>query len=494
MSTSDTFHDAAFWRALFAAEAIAVIGARKTPATWGYDALRAVIEATRINGDCKVYAVNPNEKDILGVPTFKSILDIPGEVELAVIVVPSQAVPGVFRQCAEKKVKAAVIISAGFGEVDGQGKELESEIVAVSREAGIPFIGPNCLGHADVHTRVASAGIANLIAPGAIAMVSQSGTLAASILQNAGRRGLGMSKFISTGNEATTRLEDCLEYLKQDKATKIIALYIEGLREARRFYELAKEITAHKPIIAMKAGGTGKAARAAHSHTGALSGSDVIYDAAFKQSGVIRVEDEDELADVALSLQNMPLPAGKRIAILTMGGGFGVVTAEVCEREGLEIADLEQATLDKLATIFPPRWNPGNPVDMVGVRPFGEDRTIMQCYRSLMADPNVDAVFSLLPPMAWTAQPGLELKPEQLEAMKQRSRESLVELQDLIRQHRKPVSFITRITFTEAGKGALPRKDAITEFPHPRRAARVMRYLARYQKYLKDRGIKRENR
>ncbi len=490
MNKPDRFHDAGFWHALFAAESIAVIGARKTPATWGYDALRAVIEVTRINDESRVYAVNPKEKDILGIPTFESILDVPGEVELAVIVVPAPVVPLVFRQCAQKGVKAAVVISAGFAEIDGQGKELETELVAISREAGMPFIGPNCIGHADAHTRVASAGIANLIAPGSIAMVSQSGTLAASIIQNAGRRGLGLSKFISTGNEATTRLEDCLEYLGRDKATKTIVLYIEGLREARRFFDLAKEITAHKPIIAMKSGGTGKAARAAHSHTGALSGSDVIYDAAFRQSGVIRVEDEDELADVALSLQNMPLPAGKRIAILTMGGGFGVVTAEVCEREGLEIADLEKTTLEKLAAIFPPRWNPGNPVDMVGVRPFGEDRTIMQCYRLLMEDRNVDAVFSLLPPMAWTAQPGLELKPAQLEAMKQRSRENLTELQDLIRRHHKPASFITRITFTEADKGALPRKDAIPEFPHPRRAARVMRYLARYQKYLKDRGIK----
>jgi len=334
--------------------------------------------------------------------------------------------------------------------------------------------------------RVASAGFAGMVTPGSIAIASQSGTLAASIIQNAGRRGLGLSKFVSTGNEATTRMEDCLEYFGQDKSTKIIAVYIEGLREARRFYDLARKITPHKPIIAMKSGGTGEAARAAHSHTGALSGSDVIYTAAFKQAGVIRVEDEDELMDVAFFLQNMPLPSGNRVAILTMGGGFGVVTAEVCEREELEIARLEQKTLDKLIGFFPSRWNPGNPVDMVGVR-AGDNSLAMQLYRILLEDCNVDALFSLLPPM-YGPRPGMELKPEQLEAMKKQGEKDLAELQELIFLHQKPVSFITRISFMAEDKPL--RKNIIPEYPHPRRAARVLRHLAQYRRHLKDRNLK----
>jgi acyl-CoA synthetase (NDP forming) len=482
--TFDNFHDACFWHALFGAESIAVIGARKTPGTWGYDALKAGIATTYVNRECKLYAVNPKEREILGIPCYERVIDIPGEVDLAVIVVPAPAAPAVFKQCAEKKIRAAIVISAGFAEVDESGKKLQEELVAISRESHIPFIGPNCIGHSDLYTRVASAGFAGNVTPGSIAIASQSGTLAASIIQSAGRRGLGLSKFVSTGNEATTRMEDCLEYFGQDKSTRIIAVYIEGLREARRFYDLAKKITPHKPIIAMKSGGTRESARSAYSHTGALAGSDVIYTAAFNQAGVIRVEDEDELMDVAFFLQNMPLPSGNRVAILTMGGGFGVVTAEVCEREGLEIAKLEQKTLDKLTALFPSRWNPGNPVDMVGVR-AGDNSLAIQLYRILLEDCNVDALFSLLPPLSGP-RPGMDLKLEQFDA--KQGEKDLAELQKLILRYQKPISFITRITFMAEDKS--PKKNIIPEYPNPRRAARVLRYLAQYRRYLKDRNLK----
>ncbi|MBN1190449.1 MAG: CoA-binding protein [Dehalococcoidales bacterium] len=483
--TSIEFHDADFWRALFEAESIAVVGARKTPGTWGYDALKSSIVTTGINKDCRVYAVNPKEKTILGIPCYESVLAIPGDVDLAIIVVPAAATPGVYKQCAEKKIKAAIIITAGFAEVDEDGKKLQEELVAISREANIPFIGPNCIGHSDLYTRVGSAGFAGTVDPGSIAIASQSGTLVASIIQSAGKRGLGLSKFVSTGNEAVTHMEDCLEYLGQDKSTKIIAVYIEGLREARRFFELAQKISPHKPIIAMKSGGTGQAAQAAHSHTGAMSGSDIIYTAAFKQSGVIRVEDEDELMDVAFSLQNTPLPAGNRVAILTIGGGFGVVTAEVCEREGLKIARLERQTLDKLSSLFPSRWNPGNPVDMVGVR-SGDNNLAMQLYRIIMEDHNVDTIFSLLPPMSGP-RAGMDLKPEQIEAMMRQGEKDTAELQELIFRYQKPVFFITRITFKEDDKSS--QKVTIPQLPHPRRAARVVRYLTQYRRYLEDRNL-----
>jgi acyl-CoA synthetase (NDP forming) len=485
--TFDNFHDAGFWDALFAAKSIAVIGARKMLGTWGHDALKASIATKNANKDCKVYAVNPKEKAILGITCYNSVFDIPSEVDLAVIVVPAAAVPGVFKQCIEKKVRAAIVISAGFAETDDEGKKLQEELVSLSREAHVPFVGPNCIGHADLHTRVGSASFALTGLPGSIALISQSGTLAASVMQNAGKRGLGMSKFISTGNEATTRMEDCLEYLGQDKSTKIIATYIEGLREARRFYDLAKKITPHKPIIAMKSGSTGHSAQAAHSHTGALSGSDVIYAAAFKQSGVIRVEDEDELVDVAFSLQNMPPPAGNRVAILTIGGGFGVVTAEICEREDLEIAQFENKTLNKLTALFPPRWNPGNPVDMVGVRTTNDTDLVMQLYRVLLEDRNVDVLFSLLPPPSSLPPSSMSAKPKQIEALKRQGEKNLAELKDLVHRHQKPVFFITRITFRKDEPSA--SKDIIPEYPNARRAARVIRYLAQYGQYLKDRNL-----
>jgi len=351
------------------------------------------------------------------------------------------------------------------------------------------FVGPNCNGHADIHSRVASVGFASMIPAGPLALLSQSGTLGISIMQIVANRRIGLSKFVSTGNEADLHLEDYLEYLAQDEDTRIIAAYIEGLREGRRFFRLAKEITRKKPIVVMKSGTTGASARAARSHTGALAGSDAVYTAAFKQSGVIRVEDEEELGDVALALCNLPLPRGNRVAILTMGGGFGVVTAEVCEKEGLEITSLEPQTLKKLSAILPSRWSPGNPVDLVGVRPVGGDNTGDACLQLLLEDKNVDGIISLLPPMVIPPGPMAEVNPEQVRAMQRKNEKGQEILYRQLKQYDKPLVYIRRMVmrFThEPSEPASSIKATIPEYTHPRRAARVLRYLAGYRRYLEN--------
>ncbi|MFA5309903.1 MAG: CoA-binding protein [Dehalococcoidales bacterium] len=478
-----------FWHSLFAADSIAVIGAKGAAGSWGYDAMKAALDAVKAKPDRKAYPVNPNEAEVAGVKAYKSVLDIPGPVELAIVVVPAAAVPSVFRQLAEKKVKAAVIISAGFAEVDEHGAKLEAEVKAIAREAGIRFTGPNCNGHADLHTHVSSIGFAGTIPAGGMALLSQSGTLGASIMQIAASRGIGLSKFVSTGNEADLRMEDYLEYLAKDEDTRIIAVYIEGLREARRFYELAREITRNKPIIAMKSGSTAAAAKAARSHTGTLAGADAIYTAAFRQAGVIRVEDEEALCDTAIALSNLPLPRGNRIAILTMGGGFGVVTAEDCEKEGLEIATLEPRTLKKLAAILPPRWSPGNPVDMVGVRPGGKDNIGDACLQALLEDKNVDSIISLLPPMVFPPGPGITFSQEQIRAIQLENEKSQAVLYQQMKNHDKALVYIRRMMVyfaAEPNNPSAPPKVTIPEYTHPRRAARVLRYLAGYRKYLES--------
>ncbi len=476
--------DKSFWRYLFDAESIAVIGAKAAMGTWGHDAIRAAVESAKIKPSRQVYAVNPNEAEVLGLKTYKTVMDISGPVELAVIVVPAAVVPQVFRQCAEKKVKTAVIISAGFAEVDANGAKLQAEIEAIAKEGGIRFTGPNCNGHADFYTRVASVGFADRIPAGPLTLLSQSGTLGITIMQNAAGRGIGLSKFVSTGNEADLRLEDFLEYVAEDDNTRIIAVYIEGLREGRRFYNLAKEITKQKPIVAIKSGTTGAAAKAAKSHTGALAGSDVIYTAAFKQSGVIRVEDEEELCDTALALWRLPLPRSNRVAILTIGGGFGVVTAEICEKEGLELATLEPQTLKKMGTILPSRWVPGNPVDLVGIRMAGSDNVGATCIQLMLEDKNVDAVISLLPPMFLPPSMTGDVKPEQIRAMQEQVEKSQEKLYQQLKQYGKPLVYIRRMSLpTPPGTGS-PVKLPIPEYGHPRRAARVLRYLAGYRRYL----------
>lgn len=479
-----------FWKALFNADSIAVIGAKDVPGSWGMDAIRAAAASARAKAGRRVYAVNPNASEVMGIKCHDTILDIRDTVDLAIIVVPAAIVPQVFRQCAEKKVKAAVIVSAGFAEVDEEGARLQTEVVNIARQAGIHFIGPNCIGHADLHSHVASAGPAGMIPTGPMALLSQSGTLGASIMQTAAGRGIGLSKMVSTGNEADLHLEDYLEYIASDDDTRIIVAYIEGLREGRRFYNLAREITARKAVVAMKAGTTGEAAKAARSHTGALAGSDEVYTAAFKQSGVIRAEDEEELCDMVQALLNLPLPRGDRVAILTMGGGFGVVAAEICEKEGLKIASLEPATLEKLSTVLPPRWSHGNPVDLVGVRPLPGDRTIISCLSILLADNNMDCVISLQPPVMTIRGPIGDVKPEQLRAMQEDNENILKILNREIKKHNKPIVFINRLAFSlPPGRDDAPAtsKIKLTEYTHPRRAARIIRSLAWYQKYLEDR-------
>jgi len=491
MNTSKTLKlkDSNFWHYLFNANSIAVIGAKDTPGTWGHDAMRASVESAKAKAGRKVYAVNPNETKVLGIKSYKSVLDIPGPVELAVIVVPATVVPQVFRQCSEKKVKAAVVVSAGFAEVDGDGAKLQAEIEAIAQESGIHFVGPNCIGHSNMHSRVASVGFADRIPAGPLALLSQSGTLGASIMQIAASRGIGLSKFVSTGNEADLHLEDYLEYLADDKDTRIIGLYIEGLREGRRFFNLAKEITKHKPIVAVKSGTTEASAKAAKSHTGTLAGSDAVYSAAFKQSGVIRAEDEEELCDTAFCLYNLPLPRGNRVAILTIGGGFGVVTADVCEKEGLEITALEPRTLKKMKSVLPPRWTPGNPVDLVGIRPAGKENPGDVCLQLLLEDKNVDAIISLVPPMLFPSQAMALASPTKLKAMQRDNEKRQAKLYRQLKEYGKPLVYIRRITLSlpkELQEIATESKTMIPEYNHPRRAARVLRYLAGYGKYLKS--------
>jgi acetyltransferase len=478
--------DNSFWNSLFAANSIAVIGAKGATGTWGNDAMRAAIESAKARAGRQIYPVNPNEAEVLGVKSYKSVLDIPGPVELAIVVVPAAVVPQVFRQCAEKKVKAAVIISAGFAEVDANGAKLQAEVNAIAQEGGIRFTGPNCNGHADFHNRVLSVGFADKIPAGPVALLSQSGTLSISIMQNVAGRGIGLSKFVSTGNEADLRLEDYLEYLGQDKDTRIIAAYIEGLREGRRFFNLAKEITKQKPIVVIKSGTTSASAKAARSHTGALAGSDAIYSAAFKQAGVIRVEDEEELADVALALSRLPLPKGNRVGILTIGGGFGVVTAEDCEKEGLEIATLEPETLKKMSAILPSRWTPGNPVDLVGIRMAGPDNTGGKCLQYILEDKNIDAVISLLSPMFVPSSMVGDMKPEQIRAMQEEVEKSQAKLYQQLKEYDKPLVYIRRMAIPTASGSAGPLKLMIPEYSHPRRAARVLRYLVGYRRYLES--------
>jgi len=467
------------WQYLFAPDSVALIGATNIPGTWGFGIIRHLLDSANRN----IYPVNPTISEVLGIATYDSVVNVPDPVDLAVIAVPDSQVPYVLRECVQKGVKTAVIISAGFAETGEQGRELENELVEIARQGGIRFIGPNCMGHADTSSHLCTMAWAEEIPAGTIGIVSQSGNYGEIIMRTGMASGMGFSKFISTGNEADLHLEDYLEYLAQDQDTRIITAYIEGLREGRRFFQLAKRTTARKPMVVIKAGGTKVSARAVRSHTGALAGSDEVYDAAFRQAGVIRVHDNDELCDVLTALLNQPLPRNNRIGILTIGGGLGVVAAEACEQEGLEVAPLSPSTIDKLNTYLPPRWSHGNPVDTAGMI-AAKRQFLFASLLALMEDENVDATL-LLVPMVFNSErlsAFLGLKSKETNALQEIQKENFVMLKERAKECGKPLCLVPLIIDEEASSFLL--KEGIPAYHNPQRAARVLHHLVWYSQYL----------
>jgi len=366
---------------LFDPQSVAVIGASNDMMKWGFNILNKLLS----QGGREIYAVNRKGTEVQGLKGYRNIGEVPGPVDVAVITVPYQDIPAAMQDCVNKGVKAAVVISGGLAETGAEGARVEQEAVEIARRGGIRFVGPNCMGNFNAFANFFTVPYLPPVRPGPLSLISQSGNTSQSIVYLAYEAGLGFSKYVSSGNEADLHFEDYLEYFAQDEETKIIVGYIEGLREGRRFFELAKEITKKKPVVIIKAGRTEAGTRAALSHTASLAGSDAVSDAAFKQCGVIRVDDMGELVDVALALLGQPLPRGRRVGVLSTGGGGAVMAADAMMRQGLELPALSPVTIEKLSSIFPWRWSHGNPVDNGG-DPFD--------YASLWAmmdDENIDA-------------------------------------------------------------------------------------------------------
>jgi len=433
----------------------------------------------------KIYPVNLTAPEVLGIRAYDSVVNIPGSIDLAVIVVPARQVPAVIGECIGKRVKAVVIISGGFAEAGKQGSKLEADVVKIARQGGIHFIGPNSMGHANTSSQLSILAWTEEIAPGPVALISQSGNYGHRIIQTGMSSGIGFSKFISTGNEADLRLEDYLEYLAQDEDTKVITAYIEGLREGRRFFQLAREITVSKPIVVVKAGGTKRSAGAVRSHTATLAGSDAVYTAAFRQAGVIRTDDDDELCDVVAALLNQPLPRGNRVGILTIGGGLGVVAAEAGEKEGLEIAQLAPSTMEKLDACLPPRWSHSNPVDMAGIS-MTENPVVFPCLWALMEDESVDAILLQAPVGLDAKRLSTRFSAEEIRAFREADESNLSLLSQRVKEHKKPVFMVKpAVDFaTDPEVVSLFRREGIPVYPSPRRAARVLNHLAWYRRYL----------
>jgi acetyltransferase len=376
---------------LFKPNSVALIGASSNSTKYGYWTAKSLVE-NKFQGD--IYFVSRSGGEIFGLPTYPDILAVPGEVDLAIIAIAPKFILPVMEQCVEKGVKCAIVVSTGFGEVGPEGKELERQMLEIARRGNMRVQGPNCMGTYSA-AKSMNASIIDL-APGPMSLVLQSGNFGIDINFNAKARNLGYSCWATIGNQMDVRFHDFVEYIETDDATKVLLLYMEGLRveseeDGRKFIAAAQRTVAKVPIAAIKIGRSAAGARAAASHTGSLAGSEKVFDAALRQAGIIRVDSPGQLLDAAEAFSKCKPAKGRRIAILTDGGGHGVMATDFAEQFGLEAPVLSDATQARLREILLPHCPIKNPVDLAGT-PEADMWVFDRCLKVLLQDPDVDGI------------------------------------------------------------------------------------------------------
>ena len=452
---------------LFNPSSLAIIGASKYELSGGGLLLRSLIS----NGfKGKLHPVNPKESEIMGLKSYPSILDIPGEVDLAIVAVSARTVPKVMAECSQKRVKFVVVHSAGFSEMGAQGRELQNEVVQIARQSGTRVVGPNCMG-----LYCPEFGL-NTIAPlynmgndaGSVAFLGQSGWASENFIHTGCHRGLRLSKVVSLGNQSDLTIQDFLEYLATDTQTKVIACYIEGIKRGREFLQLAKRISKEKPIIIWKAGRTEAGARAVASHTGSMAGSDVVLDAAFKQAGITRAQNLEEIIDLAIGFTCPTLPSGNKLGLLGEAGCVAVASTDVCKTLGLEIPVLSMETQTELVDFLqgkvPALPSRHNPVDIVWPPAEHWSQVLLHCSRLILKE--VDAI------LVTTYAPLDEAFAN--------------ELANLRDELGKPIFIIPgHPTVQEAGMSLLIR-HGIPAFTIPERALKVLAAIVSYSDYRRQ--------
>jgi len=388
MSLKDNIH------ALFAPKTVAVIGASAAPGKVGHTVVANMLEAGYKG---TLIPVNPKADEILGLPVTKKIEDLPEGLDMAVIVVPVAAVVPSMEALAKRKVRSAVIITAGFKEVGKEGYALEQRLIELCNEHEIAMVGPNCLGLISTHDNNNASFAAGYPEKGSIAFFSQSGALCTAILDWALGENVGFSKFVSLGNKAVINEGNMLEYLRTDPNTSVILGYIENVEHGADFIEQAAKVTQEKPVIMIKSGTTTAGAKAASSHTGAIAGSDQAYTAAFRKTGVIRANDMATLFDLAQAFSTQPLPEGPGLCIVTNSGGPGILAADATEKSSLNMARLSNSTIDRMKEFLPPYASLYNPVDLIGDAPAERYRKTLEV---VIDDPQVHSILVLLTPTA----------------------------------------------------------------------------------------------
>ncbi len=468
----------------FNPNSVAVVGASRKTMKAGHVIFRNFVDNKRrgiLKGE--LYPVNPHEDRILGYRCYPSLTEIPGEVELIVIVVPAKFVPKIMEDAAKKKVKAAAIISGGFGEVGNH--ELEKQVTTTAEKAGIRVLGPNCLGVYDSgtgvdtlflpETKVLTTGDMVVATPrpmpGPIAIVTQSGAFGVAALDYLAGRQMGLSKFVSFGNKIDVKESEMLEYLLHDEQTRVILLYAESIESGREFMDVAKKVTREKPIVALKSGKTEAGIRAALSHTGAIAGSDRIYDSVFTQVGVHRAKDMEEFFDSGKALAFQPPAAGKNVAIITSAGGPAIMAADECESKGVHVKRFSDETMAKFENLKKTGKIPSfatnlNPLDLTG---SATSEMFVEGTKVLLEDPEIHGILVF----------GLHHAPALQEDFVDR-------IADLAKNYTKPI-VACDIGETEMALYIRFRfdKQGIPAYFSPEDAARAVVALVNYGQYLK---------
>lgn len=361
--------------ALFHPRSIAFVGTSATMGKWGH-----MLPHNTLGGGYKgeVYLINPRGGMIAGRRVLPSIADLPEAVDLAVVTLPAAKVLDIIPELATKGIHNMVLVTSGFGETGEAGRDLEARVVAAARNHAIILLGPNTMGISNPHIRLHCTGTATAPRPGSTAMVAQSGNLGTQLLTFAEAQGVGIRAFCGSGNEAMITVEDYLEAFAADTRTRSVLLYLESVKDGRRFFSAARRVSREKPIVLLKGGQTDAGHKAAASHTGAMATDQRIFEAVCRQAGILMVQHSMDLLDLAAAFSALPLPAGNRVAIMTLGGGWGVVTTDLCARHGLTIPALPPELVAEIDTLLPPFWSRGNPVDLVGDNDPGVPLKVME--------------------------------------------------------------------------------------------------------------------
>jgi acetyltransferase len=446
----------------FTPKNIAVIGATENPGSVGRTTLWNLL-STPFGG--AIFPVNPKRDSVLGIKSYKTVREIPAEVDLAVVVTPAKFIPGVIKECGEVGVKCAVVISAGFKEAGAEGKELERQLIENARAANIRIIGPNCLGVMIPPTGVNATFASGMARSGNVGFISQSGALCTAVLDWSMREMVGFSAFISIGSMADVGWGDLITYLGNDPKTRSILIYMESVGDARSFLSAAREVAFTKPIIVIKAGRTAAGSKAAASHTGSLTGSDDVLDVAFRRGGVLRVTNIADLFYMAEVLAKQPRPKGPRLTILTNAGGPGVLAADSLLLGGGELAEISQQTIEELNTFLPGSWSRSNPIDVLG---DAEADRYARTLQIAAQDANSDGLLVVLTPQAMTDATATA------EALK-----------PYAKMGDKPVLASWMGGVDVAAGEQILNSAGIPTFPYPDTAARMFNYMWRHASSLR---------